>query len=276
MKKKICFVVITSMVMLLQGCTFNYNNKVTDNVNKDSVVNEDISNRQPENVNAAESVDDKKGHELATVNDFRRVCSIEEEQLSDIQIEDFIIESCILKKDLDEMGSKYKAFALMAFDEDMFLYSMRNRVKGSQSELPLEDFIDDTQYIFIEFNVISVSNVYTITSLVIDYKHMQLFYCGDPDGYNLCELTTDLTEEDKEKINKDILTHINKDQVPNESFKESSYEYTITFADNEGNYIKIKNGSEMDEENFPGFDEYWKGLCLELYGDDFDPDDIYR
>lgn len=247
----------------------NTKNKIVES-NKEA--SQSSENTDTENTTVKEEV-----YSLMTVNEFREFYSITEEQLTDIQIEDYIIENWITKEAKDYTHMPYGEFAIADYQEEYgVLYSVKNRTYGDQFYLPLADFINDTQYIFIEFNVRTIYNDYQIITLAIDYKHMQLFYCGNPEFYNLCELTTDLTEEDKAKINKDILTHINEDQVSNEAYKESSYEYTIIFADNDGNYIKIENGSEKDDENFPGFDEYWKGLCTELYGDEFDPDDIYR
>lgn len=263
--------------VFLLGCNTNLNNKhigTVDNNNTIEMDNKEVGNLE-DVMNEESAV--KEVYPLMTVDEFREFYSITEEQLTDIQIEDYIIENWITKEAKDYTHMPYGEFAIADYQEEYgVLYSVKNRTYGDQFYLPLTDFIDDTQYIFIEFNVRTIYNDYQIITLAIDYKHMQLFYCGNPEFYNLCELTTDLTEEDKAKINKDILTHINEDQVSNEAYKESSYEYTIIFADNDGNYIKIENGSEKDDENFPGFDEYWKGLCAEFYGDEFDPDDIYR
>ena len=196
----------------------NTKNKIVES-NKEA--SQSSENTDTENTTVKEEV-----YSLMTVNEFREFYSITEEQLTDIQIEDFVIENNITQKELEKTNSSKGSFALSLVEDDLLFYSVRSRTRGNQVEVPLDDFIDNTQYIFIEFNVKHGDGV-KLDSLIIDYMHMQLFYGGDPEGYNLCELTTDITEEDKKKINRDILTHINEDQVSNEAYKESSYEYTV-------------------------------------------------
>lgn len=195
---------------------------------------------------------------IVTVQEFKDFYHMTDE-VPDDYIEAFIEHFAWKKEDLEAAKLDYVCKDSFSKNEQ-YGYSIGNRMYGYAVNAKLSEFMPNTKYIYMDLAINDSGNELThFTSLVIDFNHHIICYGGSPDSYNTSDYVAELTEEDEKMICREIVKHVSDDLVKSETNIEANYSFFLRFIDDGGNYMTYQ-GNDKDENNFPGFDEYWKTL----------------
>ena len=241
MKKIIGIILIIMLSAMLSGCE---NSKKNDTVQERRV--------------------------LATVEEFKEYYQIEDGEIDDEIIEYFIFDLEISKVSMEKTDLKNLLYAhVNSGTADRYGYdisSLRSiRNNGWLSDKPLEEFMYDANWIFIDFTLPSYDEFVHGENMVIDLRHKMIYFNCDEADCRRADLSAKLSDEDYEEICKEFPTHMGKYQK--ETTRAVDYTYFILIADTSKNY-RLFN-SQISPEDQLEFDEYWKGLYKKYFGKEY-------
>ncbi len=242
MKKIIGIILIIMLSAMLLGCE---NNKKNDTVQEER-------------------------KELVSVEEFKEYHQIEDGEIDDEIIEYFIFDLDITEGSMEVNDLKEILYARVnsgtADRYGYYISSIRSiRNNGWLSDKPLEEFMHDANWIYIEFTLPSHDEFEHCENMMIDLRHKMIYFnCHDYD-YRDADLSAKLSDEDYEEICKEFPTHMGKYQK--ETIRAVDYTYFILIVDTSKNY-RLFN-SQISPEDQLEFDEYWKGLYKKYFGKEY-------
>ena len=243
------------MTLFTVGCDINSDS--TDNDSK----NTEIINSSEED--STEIIDDK----IVSVEEFMEYYSVKDTNIPREYILDYIMHYRFRKDTLSkndywsELSDDYENGVIYRTNTGSILY-------GTQSELPLNDYIKTAEVIIIEFQMSYGSELQYGRRIAIDLKDKKIYYSTkNMSDYTDADKCSDLTDEDVQSIREELPKHISEKQEEVSGYN-LDYSFEIMMKDSEYNN-KFYRGYSGDESNYPGFDAYWKELYKKHFGKEF-------
>ncbi len=249
MKAKL-IVIATILLFLLSGCSNNGKRGSEENMSSTSINNTD---------DRAEQVSAKE---------FMEYYSITDEQVPVEYVESYIDEFNVTKDQLEKwnLGADVKSAYELGL---VYGYNVNKIFQGSGSTEPIADYMKQAEVVQFYFGMHYGSELAYGESMVIDLKEGKMYYTRkNIDDYINYELSAELTATDVEGIRSELPTHIEENKGVGDYGMSGDYTFMIKMNAADGT-VKYYDGNQGDEEHFPGFDEYWKGLYKKYFGEEY-------
>lgn len=200
--------------------------------------------------------EEEKRSRIVSVEDFKNYFELGDCEIPDDYIDEFIDHYRITYSFME--STSYKQTLIDSYNDTQIGYSISNKINGPKTDEPLETFVRKTDYIFIQFQFQPRGrDVSIFRGMVIDFRHMMIYFGSDMGNYSLSEYSAPLSQLEKERICEGITEHINPNIFMGNVIDGAEYSFKVWFIDASKNH-KCFTGFEGDEENFPGFDKYFK------------------
>ena len=217
--------------------------------------------------------------EYVTVEDFKDYYSMNDSEIEDYLIEDYIWINRINKeelakddhRDLLEMYIKYG-------DYNELGYSISTNMKSFDMEymLSLEEFINEAQWIYFEFEFPVPDSDETMTeNMVFDIRHGKVYFNADTYDFRDAEMCADLDPDVYNMICEELPDNVGPDE--RNKYPDLEYTYLVYVINADGEYMRYTSFAGNSVNAL--FDEYWKSLYKMCYGEDhelnqdgFDPE----
>lgn len=204
----------------------------------------------------------------ADVEEFMEYYNISEDEIPKDYIQDLIWIYSIgpdFKENQTDAGDTVKRF--YQNNRDLYL-SLNDHFNGAYTNLPLEEYMQNVTMIKFRFSF-EDGEFGVFNEGAIDLKEGKIYYDhGVLAKLDSAEYTADLSDEEIESIRRELPKHIVEDVASGELQGLNDYGIEIRMRDDkyETKYI-IVTGS--NEAGAPGFDEYWKTLFKNSFGEEW-------
>lgn len=214
------------------------------------------------------SAEDEKLDQIINVDDFMEYYNISEEEVTRDYVEGYIWHYRLCYKNMQEDRENYYRDEVILFykvgkDMDEYLSSMFH---GSISDLPIEEYMKNAAFIDFEFDMFRGQEV---NFMVIDLKNKMIYFTRkNSQFYKEYEMQAELTDDDVKRIREELPKHIVEGKGYGTYGVSQEYCFRINMKANDYS-TKFYNNDYGDEEHFPGFDDYWKSLYREYFGEEY-------
>lgn len=248
---KFKFIILTVIILLfVSGCRNNeerggndYTNTTEVNVEKEKVPN-------------------------VTAEEFMSYYSITEDQVPAEYVQSFIDDYNITPNQLGR--GRLEEILMDAYkDGEVFGYDVNSIFQGPGSKESLADYMKQAEVIEFSFGMHYGRETANAESMVIDLRESKIYYTRQNiEDYIYYELSADLSASDVEEIRAELPTHIEENKGLGDYGMYGDYTFMIKMnaADET---VRYYDGNQGDEEHFPGFDSYWKGLYKKYFGEEY-------
>ncbi len=262
-------VILTTVMLLMTGCDQN-----ADKVGDDSSNTTAVTTSEEKNDGLKDNSEGSSEEIVyATAEEFMEYYDISEDQIPKEYIQQFIKYYYVTPDQLDGRSGEllYDIFADDLDEGVNYKYLISRIFQGPGSEEALVDYLDKAEVIYIEFGMHYGSELAYGECMTIDLREGKLYYAREfLDDYSTSELCVDLSEKDMASIREELPNHIGKGADSADfGSSDSDYNYIIKMRATDDT-TKMYLGNEGDEENFPGFDDYWMGLYKKYFGEEYE------
>ena len=265
-------VILATVILLLTGCNHN-----ADKVGDDSSNTTAVTTSEEKNDGLKDNSEGSSEEIVyATAEEFMEYYDISEEQIPKEYIQQFIKYYYVTPDELEEFdkysGQSPYVLLIDNYDEGVnYKYLVASIFQGPGSDEALVDYIDKAEVICIEFGMHYGSELAYGECMTIDLREGKLYYSrSSEDDYSKSDLCVDLSEEDMALIRKELPNHIEENKgVTDFGGSDADYNFMINMRATDDS-TKYYVGNQGDEENFPGFDEYWMGLYKKYFGEEYE------
>ncbi len=268
MKKQIV-VLLIFILIFFAGC----NNKETKNVTTHVEITEksegDCNNTENivEGTNNSSTSHGEKEQKV-TADEFMEYYSITEEEIPKEYVQSFLDEYDVTSDDMED-ETVYSVLVAAYENGNTYGHDVNKIFKGPKSQDPLVHYIKRAEVIEFSFGMHYGSEKASSESMVINLKERKIYYTrGSEVDYTKYELSSELTTEDVESIRETLPTHIAEDKGQTDFGGYGNYTFRIKMVATDET-TKYYEGNHGDEEYFPGFDKYWKGLYKTYFGEPY-------
>lgn len=205
---------------------------------------------------------------IVSVEKFMEYYNITEDEVPKDYIMDYIMEYRYREDSLSkwDLGTKVKNYYA---NGKVFGKDPGRIFQGEASQLPLDDYMNIVDVIQLDFSMRYGNELSSARIMTIDLGDKKVYFAEKQyNDYTQAEKSADLTEEEVQSIRTEFGKHIADN---NGGVSNTSYDYSFIINMKATDYSsKFYRGESGDETNFPGFDEYWKELYKEKFGEEFE------
>lgn len=214
------------------------------------------------------SAENEKMNQIINVDDFMEYYNISEGEVPRDYVGNYICHYRLCYEDMQKdqknlWGNKVISAYKAGDDLDKYLGSMFH---GPESELSLEDYMDNADIIAFEFNMVRGQES---NKMLIDLKNEKIYFTRkSSEEYKEFEMQANLTDDDVKRIREELPKHIVEGKGYGTYGISQEYYFRIHLRADDYS-TKFYNNDYGDEEHFPGFDDYWKSLYREYFGEEY-------
>lgn len=258
-KKPLYLILIIFIISINVGCNKTKESSVygINSIEEDLYVNEENDDQYDMNI-------------MISVDDFMELYNISESEVPRDYVESYIMEyrlpNTLEQDDVDKVwGDKVVLAYKTGKPMGETLGSLFN---GTQSDLHLDEYINNADIIAINFNMRFGNERYEDNCMVIDLKNKMIYFTRtNSEKYKDFELKAELSDDEVQQIRDELSKHIVEEGSGTYGVSDE-YSFIIKMKANDYS-TKMFSGDYGDETHFPGFDEYWKSLYREYFGEEY-------
>lgn len=200
-----------------------------------------------------------------SVEVFKEYYGIADDEFDEELLERFIFEYQIKESDLhkENYADTLRSLVKAGKADDIGYYIGKIRFPAETSDLPLEDFIYEARWIYIDFVYADPENgSETSEDMMIDFAHKMIYFNCNYNDYRDAEFTAELTDEDIERIRQGLPPTVINYGLPYDIC--INYEYDIRITDYRSQSLYFCS-TVPDEYNL-AFDSFWHELFEYCFG----------
>lgn len=269
MKK--CIIMLMACMLLLAGCE---KEKRENSGTGSSIEENDIDGRTDDSMNNYNTTEAKV--EYVTAKEFMEYYSITEEQVPADYVQAYIEHWRITMDDLKrDQVEHLKEHLFWRYESgDVYGYDINRIFDEEASNEKLSEYMKQAEVILFDFEMHDGSELVYGRPMVIDLKEGKIYFShGREEEYTAdyinFELSAELSDEDIAAIRKELPEHIEENKGVGDFGMSMDYSFRIKMLAADGT-TKYYDGDSGDEEHFPGFDGYWKGLYKKYFGEEYE------
>lgn len=270
MKKYI--IVLTACMLLLAGCE----KEKREMGDTDASIEENEIDGGTEESMGNDNNTTEAQVEYVTAEEFMEYYSITEDQVPADYVQAFLDDCPLTMDDLKRDKTENLKYYLLTDYENGIIYGYNiNRIfRGRKaSDEALSEYMKQAEVILFDFSMHDGSELAYGRVMVIDLREGKIYFSHGREkeytqDYINFELAAALSEDDIAAIRKELPAHIGEDKGVGD-FGMDDYGISIRMLAADGT-VKYFDGHSGQEEYFPGFDEYWKGLYKKYFGKEYE------
>lgn len=211
-----------------------------------------------------------KNVSLVTVERFRDYYSLNESEIDDVLIEDYIFLNNI---DEYELAREDHGEELRRIISEGSYYklgcSIPYIIENAELELTPEEFVKEAKFVYFEFEFPVPESDETMTeNMVFDLKRNKVYFNADSHYYRDAEMCEDLNPEALEFIYEELPKNVGLND--GNKHHDLEYSYLVYIIDAQGKYMRFT----VLAKNYvnASFDVYWRTLYKMCFGKDHELD----
>ena len=270
MKKHI--IVLLACMLLLAGCETE---KRESGDTASSIDINDIDGRTDDSMSNDNNTTEAKV-EYVTAKEFMEHYSITEDQVPADYVQAFIDDLCITADELErDERENIKGDLLWAYENGvLYGYNINRIFQGKASNENLSEYMKQAEVIMFDLEIHDGSELVFGQIMVIDLRDGNIYFSRGreeeyTEDYINFELVAELSDDDIVAIRKELPEHIEENKGVGDFGMSVDYSFRIKMLAADGT-TKYFDGDSDDEEHFPGFDGYWKGLYKKYFGVEYE------
>lgn len=257
---------IINILIITAICSLNVacNNK-NDSL---SIRYSNISKTDLNNMNNEINIDD---NQLITADEFMDFYEILESEVPSDYVDRYIWEYRLPRRIMqDDVDKMWRDKVILAYKSGKSVGEKFDYIfHGPESDLELEEFMNNVDFILIDFNMYYGNEYYTVNKMAIDFLNKEIcFTTKNFENYKDFEKRAILSEEEVKKLREELPKHIIECDDHSNCKYNSDYSFQIKMKANDYS-TKSYYGNSGDDTHYPGFDEFWNALYERVFGKKF-------
>lgn len=200
-----------------------------------------------------------------SVEEFKEYYGIADDEFNEDLLERYIFAYHIIPSDLDndDYAEQLRALVRKGMTDDIGYQIMGIKYPPERTDLPLEDFIYEARWIYINFLFTDPEDGSEIKEdMMIDLAHKMIYFNCDFTDYRKAELVAELTDEDIERIRQGLPPTVINYGLPYDICIDYEYEISIVNYRSQSLYYY----STVPDEYNLAFDAFWHELYEYCFG----------